>query len=116
LPGGASAADLQHQPAGNGVITTHHFCLTRHVRVPLRPYCRQSPAPIRRAGRDCDGGLGIHTEEVGDAEATRGGPAARPPHPPLDTGRRVAVAARYPPAARHRDPGAAGPQGGSEPW
>jgi hypothetical protein len=116
LPDGAPAAALLHQSPGNGVPTTHHVCLTHHVRVPLRPYRRQSPARVGCAGRDRDGGLGIRTEEAGDAEATRGGPAVRPARPALGTGRRVAVAARYPPAARRRAPEAAGRQEGSERW
>jgi hypothetical protein len=86
----------------DGIITMHHFCLTRHVDVALRPDRSPSTRTSPSAGRDDDASLGICAEEVRDAEATAGGAAPLQPPVDLGAGRRLALAAGVPATDRAR--------------
>ena len=103
---GTAALEFFVQPF-DGVVTTHHFCLTRRTTLRVRPYQRRSTVP---AGRNHDAAHGTLTEEVRDAAATDGAPASVQPLLGVDAGRRVALATSLPPAARA---GGAGSHDGS---
>jgi hypothetical protein len=68
-----AALGLLVQPL-DGIITTHHFCLTRCVTLPVRPYRRQALGPDAARGRASAVASGICAEGVRDAEAAGDGP------------------------------------------